>query len=418
MGNFAVFFLCIFTAFLPFEMLGALRGLPSVARLLGGIVLAACVLAVVAGHRLRPLRAVVIMQIVFVAWAVLTWAWTMAPDDTQEWCVRILLNLIFAILVWEFAVTYGQQRWILRSFLIGLLVPLSLTLATFAGFYHMDVNMEGEAVRLTGGGNDQNYLAMILSMGIVMAIYFATTSSGLDRWLRPFYWTFSALAAISAMLTGSRGGLVCLVLAAIYGAFLAGISPRRIFYSVAVLAFIVFVVVLIRVLVPAALQERVVGLTEESGRLGPRLLYWQRGLTVTFPKSPVVGVGLGGFRPVTTALTGTRTDVAHNMLISNLVELGIVGLLIYLSLWFCVFRSALGFPRREKLLWLGICSIWFWESMLTTLLADKLFWLLPALLASQAVVMVRPRAGKRLASRGRVGLPVIGPPRHPRGGTA
>ncbi|MGO9114435.1 MAG: O-antigen ligase family protein [Thermoguttaceae bacterium] len=409
MGNIVVFCLCLLIGFEPFEMVGYLEGLPSVGRMLGVAVLVSAVLAVMAGHGLRRWCAVLILQLVFVAWSALSVAWALAPEQSLEVCIRMSLNFVLAFLIWEFAVTYGQQLWILRSFLIGLLVPMSLTFATFLGLYRLDV--DPNSVRFTGAGNDQNYLAMILSMGIVLAAYFATaSSSGLDRWLRPFYWTFAALAAVAAMLTGSRGGLVCLILATVFAAFLAGISLRRVIRSAAVLGFIVFVVVLIRYVVPQALQQRATRSTEEAASFGPRWAYWERGLTLTFPKNPLAGIGVGGFGAVTTELSGVKTGVAHNMPITALVELGVVGLLLYLVLCYSVFRATRGLPRREKLLWQGMLSIWFWASMLATLLTDKLFWLLPALLACQAAAMVRSRAGQGQPAGPGKGLPAIAPP--------
>ena len=312
MGNIVVFCLCLLSAFVPFEGLGYLEDLPSIARLLGLAVLASAVLAVTSGHRLRLLGAVPLMQIVFVAWSALSILWAFDQKQSLGTFTRLLLNLGLAILVWEFAVTYRQQLAILRSFMVGLLVPMSLEFAEVFGFYHMSISDASmESVRFTGGGNDMNYLAMILALGIVLAAYFATASSGLDRWLRPFYWTFAALAAVAAMLTASRAGFVCLLLAAIFAAFLAGVSRRNIIRSVAVIVFIFFVVVLVRYIVPQALQERAAGLTEESSTFGPRWGIWERGLTVTFPRTPLAGVGVGGYGAATSSLTGVKTGTAQ-----------------------------------------------------------------------------------------------------------
>ena len=411
MGNIVVFFLCLLTAFLPFEMLGALGELPSVARLLGLLVLASSVPAILAGHRLRLLNTALIVQAAYVVWASLSMAWALDPDATVVMFDRVVLNFIFSILVWEFAVTYGQQLWILRSLLIGMLVPLFMMFASFLGVYRMDWG--DESVRYTGGGHDQNYMAMMLSIGIVLAVYLGTASSRLDRWLRPFYWVFTVLAAVAAMLTGSRSGFACLVAAAIFAAILAGVSRRKIIYSALVLGFVVFIGILIRYVVPMALQQRSTEFDTETGTLALRLGYWQRGLGVSFMKNPLAGIGAGGYPSVTTALTGVKTGTAHNDLILILVELGVIGLLLYVAFLYFVFRAAWSMPRRERLLWLGMLSIWFLESMAISSLVDKLAWLLWALVLCQAATIARSRAGQRQLAAPAAGLPVIGPLRRP-----
>jgi O-antigen ligase len=329
----------------------------------------------------------------------MTWSLDQEPDFGTV--TRMGLGLIFAILIWEFAVTYRQQLWPLRSLLIGMLVPLYMMFASFLGAYHME--WENETVQFTGGGHDQNYIAMMFANGIVVAVYFAT-SPGLDRRLPLVYWRFSALAAIAAMLTGSRSGFVCLVLAAIFAALLVGLSRRRMIQSACVLGLILFVFAMSRYVVPMALQARATDFSLESGGLATRLAYWQRGLTVSFPQNPLAGIGAGGYAPVTTALTGTKTATAHNNIILVLVELGIVGLLIYLGMLYSTFRGVWSLPRREKILWSGILLIWFVESMAISSLTDKLAWFLLAMAACQAAAAASALAGQRRLARRSVGL--------------
>ena len=210
------------------------------------------------------------MQIGFVAWAFLTVAWAFRPDLALEMWTRMAQTLILSLLTWEFAVADAQQFWILRSLLIGLLVPLWMLYGSRFGFYHLDASANPEAVRYTGGGHDQNYMAMMLDIGIVLAAYFATNSSKLDRRLRLFYWTFAGLAAIAVVLTGSRSGSICLVLAAVFVLFVAGLSRRNLVYSLSLLGFLVFVAMMIYYVVPAALQQRVTEVNTESGTLVER----------------------------------------------------------------------------------------------------------------------------------------------------
>ena len=62
-------------------------------------------------------------------------------------------------------------------------------------------------------------------------------------------------------------------------------------------------------------------------------------------------------------------------------------------------------PKRERILWLGVLSVWFLESMAISSQVDKLAWMLWVLTLCQAAVLVRPRAGWRFVFRPRAGLP-------------
>jgi O-antigen ligase len=127
-------------------------------------------------------------------------------------------------------------------------------------------------------------------------------------------------------------------------------------------------------------------------------------------KNPLAGVGAGCYSPATTAYSGVYTGVAHNQVILVLVELGIVGLVLYLAFVYFVFRAAWSMPRREKLLWIGMLSVWFLESMAISSQVDKLAWMLWALALCQAAILARSRAGRRLPNGPGMRLPAVGPP--------
>ena len=212
-------------------------------------------------------------------------AWSFAREDTLSTLPRIAQLLVFILLVWEFAVTYKDQMWVLRSFLVGMLVPLAMAFAEFRGASRFEAEA-GE--RFTGGGADLNYLAYMCSVSILIAVYLATNASALDRYCRWLYWGMAILCALECMLTGSRGGFVCLLVAAVFAMILAGVSRRRILTILQVLAAGLVVFVLVYYLVPAALLNRVT--REQSIAEDPRFGIWMRGLAALW-KDPLLGPG-------------------------------------------------------------------------------------------------------------------------------
>ena len=120
-------------------------------------------------------------------------SWSATPDDSADYLKRLAQLLVFFLLIWEFAVTYDDQLWIFRSFLLGMAVPALMALLGISVSMALDIE-SGE--RFSGGGQDLNYLAYMLNVAILVAIYLAGSSRPLDRFLRWWYWGFAAWWAL------------------------------------------------------------------------------------------------------------------------------------------------------------------------------------------------------------------------------
>ncbi len=237
-----------------------------------------------------------------------------------------------------------------------------------------------------------NYLAYMCSAAILIAVYLATNPLPWDRFCRWFYWGMAVLCAITTVLTGSRGGFGCMLAAGLFSMVLAGVSRRRILTVLQVLAAVACVYFLARYIVPAALLNRVVW--DEPIAEDPRWGIWQRGLAV-FWQHPLLGVGAGTYATAT-AVLGQRTMTAHNTFISILVELGTVGLALYLWYTIMLFRAAWRLPRREKLLWLGVLAIWFVNANSAGSQIDHFSWFLQIMVLVQAAACPKTRPAKKL----------------------
>ena len=333
MGKVTLFLLCCFVAFLPFEMVAYFGELPSGGKLVGMLVVGSAVLAFLTGHRVRGLSRPMVLRVVLVLFSAMSVAWSVDRDVTLENLPRVALLLIFVLVVWEFAVTYKDQVWLLRSLLVGLPVPLLAAFLQFRGTSRFAIE---SGARFSGGIQDANYLAYMYSVAILIAVYLATNSLPLDRYCRWLYYGLAVLCAMGTLLTGSRGGFVSMVIASVFAMVLAGVSRRRIITVLQVLAVVVFVFVLARYIVPTVLLDRVTA--GQSLGEDPRVRIWGRGLAA-IGRNPLLGVGAGAFANATT-VSGEKINVAHNTFVSVLVELGAVGLVLYLSYIILLFRAA------------------------------------------------------------------------------
>ena len=403
MGKVALFFLCAFAGFMPFESMVWFEDMPSGAKILGAVLVGSGLVAVLAGHRVRMLSPPMVMRVVITLLSALSFFWSINQEDTLTGIWRLAQMLIFVLLIWEFAVAYTDHLWIFRAFLIGMVVPMAMALVAFRSASRLEIE-GGE--RFTGGGHDLNYLAYMCSVAVMFCIYLATNAHPLDRFLRWYYWGFAVWVALQAVLTGSRGGMLSLVIAGVFSMLVAGVGRRRVVAVVQVLAALAVIYILVKLFVPAELLSRVTLSGGEGTSLedDPRIKIWRAGLT-GFTKSPIIGVGLEGFLTITEQVTDKRS-APHNTFISVLVEMGIVGLLLYLAYVALLFRSAWRLPRREKWLWTGMLWIALLNSMTCGSQRDRFTWFVYAMVMVQEAALALPPGKRRRLARG--GLP---PPR-------
>jgi O-antigen ligase len=378
--------ICAFVAFMPFEMMAAFEELPSGAKMAGIGCVCAAMLSILMGHPLRLLSLPMVIRIVLFAYSCFSVAWSIQPDSTIGTIPRNAQLVVFIVLVWEFAVTYKDHMWILRSLLVGMLVPLLMGAA--ATRTNVDL-----VVRYAGGGQDANYLAYMYSVSVLVAVYLGTNSLPLDRYGRYIYWALAILFALATVRTGSRGGFLCLLFAGLFVLLLAGVARRRILAILQVSAVIGLVALVVWTIVPAELITRATfsggGASLEED---PRLHIWRDGFNA-FLQYPIAGTGLGTYYVVTGA-TG-KAYVAHNTFISVLVELGLIGIGLFATFTYMLFRAAWRMPKREKWFWTGVLVVWLIGALTSGSPTDKFSWFVHVMVLVQAVACTQPRAVRR-----------------------
>ncbi len=412
MGEFAVFWICLMFGFLPFEMMGYLgSSLLSVAKLLGIGALIAGAMAFLSGHPIRSLPPTLMVRIALWVWVAMSMGWSLDQGMTWDDILRQSNLLVFSILIWEFATTYGRLLWLYRALLVGMLVPLAMQ---FSSYRLSEGSAAAAEERFSGGGHDANYLALMFGVSIVVAGYLSASKLPLDRYLRWAYWTFLVLLIVGMGLTGSRAGFVCLFIALGFGGLAAGVSFRKLLqlgkYAVPILG----AAVAFYKIVPAILQSRLTEVQLDSGTFGLRWGYWVRGLTISWINYPLTGVGAGAYQPATTRLSGIKTGVAHNILISVLVELGVVGFVLFVTFLYLTVRAAGRMPWREKMLAWGVLAVWFVGSLSAGSQHEKLGWFIQTMVLAQAAICIQPRTAKRHSPYPNRGAPMIRGPLRPR----
>jgi O-antigen ligase len=390
---------CVLVVIMPWEEILFWEELTSLSRILGVATLAAGMLAILMSARLRPLPLAMLPFALFIAWSFCSLAWSMDPDLTLERSITYSLLYVFSWLIWEFADTMQLQQWLMRAHILGCI----LTLVGLFANYTLGI---GEGGRFAAYGTNPNGMAMQLVASCAFALYLASQKHTVARF-RKLYWVYMVVAALGTLLTGSRAGLMCLGLLIV----VAFINARRLGWGP---AFLLLVSVgAVGYIAPKILSETLVerySEGREAHTLQVRLEFWQAGMR-TWMNSPLQGCGSGSYREANIEGGGSHM-VAHNSVVSVLVENGVIGLALYSMAWALPLYRILRLPRAEKALWITMLA-----GLLPILMSGseeyhKLVWLVWAMLLSQTALLSQA-SPQIVAARA---LRAAAPLRFPQGG--
>jgi len=255
--------------------------------------------------------------------------------------LNFVISTFLTVIIGFFVSVKVMARWcdiqiVLKAFAI---VGLILSAVAIAGYTGGRAYVESMY--------DTNDLAYVLMGVLPITVAFGLINSGLAR---AFWFGIAAIIAAAGLLTQSRGGLLALaaiVLILVWrplrgpltndrkrsGA--SGLLPR------AIVAGLLSVAVWTQL--PADAQHRL-GLlmslqedynTDLSNTTG-RSSIWRRNAIAGLERP--IGYGIGTFIFVD-GRTGGKYMAPHNSLLEVFVELGILGLILWLRLWFLSWRS-------------------------------------------------------------------------------
>jgi O-antigen ligase len=261
---------------------------------------------------------------------------------------------------------------------------------------------------------DTNDLAYVVITVLPISYAAALTSRGLAR---HGWYALCAVSATTVILTGSRGGaigLAAVILAYVFSTTTRP-SPSKRTKSranvLAALAILLAVGLITWPLLPVQTQERLHSLTDLSsdynmqlgeGKRDSRTDIWTRSMS-SLVKRPI-GFGLGAFEAVD-GMTGGQYRAPHNSEVQIAVELGFLGLFLFLRMYrlswqalqkMVVERRSLGAAADSETLERSIFAANLKVSLIGNFVAgfflsqaySNLIWILFALIAGLATASV------------------------------
>jgi O-antigen ligase len=282
---------------------------------------------------LRDLPLVGWSGIAFATWSIISSVWASDSGTALSNGFRIVQGVLLAFIVFTALQQTRHLRWFGWAFCSGAFLTAIIGLA---GVTAPEAHTTFESARVTGGIGDANELAAILIPALAIAGFaISTERSVFLRWVQLVYASTYVFALVRAESRGGFVGIGAMFLAAL--AFAGPARPR----AIALIGIVAAVGITYYTYVapPESLQR----ITDFSaGASSGRSDLWKVAADIS-ADHPVVGIGAGNFPLVEPryALGNqniTRPDlivgtprVVHNTYLNILVELGAVGLAMFVA---------------------------------------------------------------------------------------
>jgi O-antigen ligase len=284
------------------------------------------------------------LLLLFLGWCGASLLWAELPSAGVDNIYRYALNILLFVVAYTAISTRKHAQWVVSGFLVGAMIS-----AFFGILSPAPPESPDDIARLSGAGVEANELAAVLVATVALA---AAVAAG---WRRSPLVRLVALGVIGfcvfgVILSFSRGGLVALM-AALVAAVLLGGRWRPAAVMLLVVVAIGVSGYLAYVASPLE-RERVTTTQGGTGRADIWAVGWRM-----VQSSPTNGIGVGQF-PVSSIhfllapgallrdeFIVDEPKVAHNIYLEVLAELGVVGLVLFLSILVFSLSSAIRAAR-------------------------------------------------------------------------
>ncbi len=369
--------LCVFVFSIPWEKSIQLPGTATLSHLIGILAFAAAVVVAVRRGSVRRPNLALAPAAVFVAWAALTWLWSVDRAATVTRVSTLAELLAMTWLIWDSCREQARQRQLMQAYVWGAVA------ASGSAYLRYFNDQQTYWRRYAAAGFDPNDFGLILALSIPLAIYLAMRP-GRARWA----YRLAVVAVMGAiLLTASRMAMVTTFAAFVFPLWTWRAADR----SQRISSMVLLAVMALGVFrfAPAPTRQRLATITTEltRGTLHDRTTIWKTGLKV-LRRHPVAGIGAGAYPEAVRPWLGTpgvpgHFYVAHNTFLSVLVECGAVGFMFYGLMLGVAALYVWTLQPAERALWTVILVVWGIGVSTLTWEQYKPSWLILALIMTE-----------------------------------
>jgi O-antigen ligase len=274
-----------------------------------------------------------------------------------------LAGLVF--ILWDLYATPAALKAGLQAYILGAYVSIGSTIANYlaANEFFPD--------RYTATGFHVNELGLIVALGIPVAWHLAVSEDygKTNQVLRLANYAYIPAAVLAILLTASRGSLLAALPACLY--VLGSLTRLKLFQRILIPAMLIGALYALQPLVPQASLQRLatIGPSIAESDFGGRIDIWRKGIDV-FSEHPFLGIGSGAFP------TAIESDlVAHNTFLSVLVEVGMIGFVLFACILAIAVHQAVHQPKWDARFWLTVLLVWALGGSVSSSEHTKQTWL-------------------------------------------
>lgn len=363
---------------MPWEGVIRFPGLGTGTKLLGFTLAALWLATVVITGRLRKPHPFHIMVFLFVLWNAVSIFWSHGTNRTLAHLATWMQLLGLVFILWDLYTTEASIRAGLQAYILGAYVAIGSAIYNYFSGNAFYTHYQ----RFSAGTTNPDGFGFILVLGMPLAWYLATTPSiNKSR-----FWTFINYAYIpfaywGIALSGTRTALIASIIATLYGLItLNRVRPWR--QAVLILVLILAANYALPNLAGLKSFQRLgtTGTELTQGDLNNRTNNWREGIN-SFLNHPFLGVGSNMYRSV-----NSWDKVGHNSYLSVLVELGLIGFVLFAGILMIAFARAWSLRGWEAWFWLTVLAVWATGASTLTWEGRKTTWLFLSLIIARAAI--------------------------------
>ena len=328
-------------------------------------------------------------------WAWATGLWALSVGGAAGWFQQFLL-VTLGIMFWLGGAIYtdGPEQ-IERLFKHFVWIGFPIAVISTVLFFTVDNRVFG----FTGGPNE---FAALMVSAIPFMVMYARREVGRRRWA---YWSMIPFALVAVVSTGSRGGLIGLGVAGVWGILtLPGVGgTKRVRNSVVGFGFMTIGYLFAAILQPERFAPQV--LLGQGDRGAGRLDIFDAAMQAVGDNWQF-GLGMGGFasnsiyflqvannaaleRLEGTEIVESGGISAHNLYLQLILDMGVIGTVFYLSVFGLMAWNlwTLRHTRWRDLCWVFsvVIVLFLFRGILGASINNKLTWLSAGIMGSTFV---------------------------------
>ncbi len=358
----------IFIFIIPYEKVILLDGFGTFGRAYGLVAGMIWVITILIEGRIRRLHFFHIIVGLYFLWCAMSILWSQDISLTLVRISNLSQMAILMLMYWDLYTApedleVGMQAYVLGASVIVVRILYTYVTGSTEHLYGMN--------RYTVDNYNANAAGSMMAYGLPFACYFALTKAKLVK-LQALKWvnyTYIPSAILAIVLTASRSVTLSMIPCFFY--IVGSLNRLKPSQRIAIMVILIGTLSALPVLVPETAFQRIGSTVEQvsSGNLNNRGEIWTHGWT-TFVKFPLIGVGTGAFK------TASGADIAaHNAFFQPLVEVGLIGFILFSTMLGTVVTQAASQPKEQRWLWFTLLAVWAIVALAMSVERRKVTWL-------------------------------------------